>query len=79
MSLIIEYNKDHQLQHKVNCVTSPVLRCRHNELDDLPLLSLLPLAKYDEPHTGLQNDKGLNIKTKPEKQEKNNFPKNFFL
>ena len=59
MSLIIEYNKDHQLQHKVNCVTSPVLRCKHNKLDNLPLLSLMPLAKYDEPRTGLQNDKGL--------------------
>ena len=59
MSLIIEYNKDHQLQHKVKCVTSPILRCKHNKLDNLPLLSLMPLAKYDEPSTGPQNDKGL--------------------
>ena len=59
MSLIIEY----QLQHKANCDTSSVLRCKHNKLDDLPLLSLMPLAKYDEPRTGLQDDKGSNLQS----------------
>ena len=59
MSLIIKY----QLQHKVNCVTSPVLRCKHNKLDDLPLLSLMQLAKYDKPRTGLQEGKGSNLQS----------------
>ena len=61
MSPIIEYNDNHQLQHKAMCVTSPLLQCKHNSLDILPLISLMPLAKYDKPRTGPQNDKGLKL------------------
>ena len=43
------------------CATSPVLRYKHNNLDILALLCLMPLAKYDKPRTGPQNDKGLRI------------------
>ena len=60
MSPITEYYENHQLQHKAMCATSPVLRYKHNSLDILSLLCLMPLAKYDKPRTGPQNDKGLN-------------------
>ena len=61
MSPITEYYENHQLQHKAMCATSPVLRYKHNSLDILSLLCLMPLAKYDKPRTGPQNDKGLKI------------------